>query len=97
MIYAGWSAKKEARQLGRTDCVERRCWYQCLQEMSFTRRPCSGHPQQTSRRADSHIVSNVRLQLTASSSAIQAQVTHLLGVPASTRTTRRRQPEGHLG
>ncbi|GFU05957.1 transposable element Tcb2 transposase [Trichonephila clavipes] len=41
--------------------------------MSFTRRPGSGRPRQTSRREDRHIVRNACVQPTASSSAIQAQ------------------------
>ncbi|GFY14797.1 transposable element Tcb1 transposase [Trichonephila clavipes] len=41
--------------------------------MSFTRRPGSGRPRQTSRREDSHIVRNARIQPIASPAAIQAQ------------------------
>ncbi|GFT29752.1 transposable element Tcb2 transposase [Trichonephila clavipes] len=41
--------------------------------MSFTRRSGSGRPRQTSRREDSHIVRNARVQPTASSAAIQTQ------------------------
>ncbi|GFS61089.1 transposable element Tcb2 transposase [Trichonephila clavipes] len=41
--------------------------------MSFTRRPGSGCPLQTSRREDRHIVINARVQPTASSAAIHAQ------------------------
>ncbi|GFW39653.1 transposable element Tcb2 transposase [Trichonephila clavipes] len=40
--------------------------------MSFTRRPDSGRPRQTSRREDYHIVRNARVKPTASSAAIQA-------------------------
>ncbi|GFW15615.1 uncharacterized protein TNCV_3581131 [Trichonephila clavipes] len=71
---AGWSARRVARQLGHSDCVVRRCWDQCIREMSFTRRPGSGCAEQTSRREDRHIVRDARLQPTASSTAIQAQV-----------------------
>ncbi|GFX42523.1 transposable element Tcb2 transposase [Trichonephila clavipes] len=39
MMEAGWSARRVARQLGRSDCVMRRCWDQWILEMSFTRRP----------------------------------------------------------
>ncbi|GFW93250.1 transposable element Tcb2 transposase [Trichonephila clavipes] len=41
--------------------------------MSFTRRPGSGLPRQTSRRENRHIERNARVQPTASSAAIQAQ------------------------
>ncbi|GFU71089.1 transposable element Tcb2 transposase [Trichonephila clavipes] len=42
--------------------------------MSFTRKPSSGRPRQTSRREHRHIVRNARVQPTASSAAIQVQV-----------------------
>ncbi|GFV58064.1 transposable element Tcb2 transposase [Trichonephila clavipes] len=47
-MEAGWSARRVARQLGHSDCVVRRCWDQWIREMSFTRRPDSGCPRQTS-------------------------------------------------
>ncbi|GFV96096.1 hypothetical protein TNCV_1870571 [Trichonephila clavipes] len=34
-MEAGWSAKRVARQLGHSYCVERRCWDQWIREMSF--------------------------------------------------------------
>ncbi|GFV40904.1 transposable element Tcb2 transposase [Trichonephila clavipes] len=64
--------------------------------MSFTRRSSSGHPQQTSRR-DHHIVRNARVQPTASSAAIQAQVAPSLGTPVYSRAIRKRLAKGHLG
>ncbi|GFW35087.1 uncharacterized protein TNCV_5066531 [Trichonephila clavipes] len=76
MMEAGWSARRVARQLGHSDCVVRRCWDQWIREMSFTRRLGSGSPRQTSRRR--HIVRNARVQPTASSAAIQAQVASTL-------------------
>ncbi|GFV57543.1 transposable element Tcb2 transposase [Trichonephila clavipes] len=60
MMEAGWSARRVARQLGRSDCVVRRCWDQWIREMSFTRRTGSGRPQQTSRREVRHIVPGCR-------------------------------------
>ncbi|GFY05743.1 transposable element Tcb2 transposase [Trichonephila clavipes] len=65
--------------------------------MSFTRRPGSGRPRQTSRREDCHILRNARVQPTASSAAIQAQPAPSLGDPVSFRTIQRRLAEGHLG
>ncbi|GFU72517.1 transposable element Tcb2 transposase [Trichonephila clavipes] len=44
-----------------------------------------------------HIVRNARVQPTASSAAIQAQVASSLGDPVSSRTIQRRLSEGHLG
>ncbi|GFT53557.1 HTH_Tnp_Tc3_2 domain-containing protein [Trichonephila clavipes] len=93
----GWSARRVARQLGHSDCVLRKCWDQWMREISFTRRPGSGRPRQTSHREHRHIVRNARVQLTASSAAIQTQVAPLLGAPVCSRTIRRRLAEGHLG
>ncbi|GFY10411.1 transposable element Tcb2 transposase [Trichonephila clavipes] len=56
MMEAGWSAKRVARQLGRSDCVLTRCWDQWIRDMSLTRRPGSGRARQTSRRENHHIV-----------------------------------------
>ncbi|GFW01500.1 transposable element Tcb2 transposase [Trichonephila clavipes] len=69
-MEAGCSAMRVARQLGRSDCVVRRCWDQWIQEMSFARIPGLGRPRQTSRREEHHIVRNSRVQPTASSGAI---------------------------
>ncbi|GFU80291.1 uncharacterized protein TNCV_3520681 [Trichonephila clavipes] len=62
MMEAGWSARRVARQLGRSDCVVRRCWDQWIRWMSFTRRPGSRFSLQTSRQEDHHIVRNARVQ-----------------------------------
>ncbi|GFT28609.1 transposable element Tcb2 transposase [Trichonephila clavipes] len=53
---------------------ELRCWDQWIREISFTRRPGSRCPQQTSCREDHHIARNVYVQSTTSSVTIQAQV-----------------------
>ncbi|GFW95818.1 transposable element Tcb2 transposase [Trichonephila clavipes] len=81
MMEAEWSARRVARQLGRFDCIVRRCWDQWIRDMSFTRRLDSGRPGQTSRREDCHIVRNTRIQPTASRASIQAQVAPSLGAP----------------
>ncbi|GFV51237.1 HTH_Tnp_Tc3_2 domain-containing protein [Trichonephila clavipes] len=65
--------------------------------MSFTGRPGSGRLQQTSHQEDRHIVRKARVQPTASSAAIQAQVASSLGAPVSSRTIRRHLAEGHFG
>ncbi|GFY15818.1 transposable element Tcb2 transposase [Trichonephila clavipes] len=64
--------------------------------MSFTRRPGSGRPRQTSRQ-DHQIVRNACVQPTASSANIQAQMEPSLGAPVSSQTIRRRLAEEHLG
>ncbi|GFU45983.1 HTH_Tnp_Tc3_2 domain-containing protein [Trichonephila clavipes] len=74
MMEAGWSARRLHRQLGHSDCIVRRFGDQWIREMSFTRRPDSGRPRQTSRQEEHHIVRNARVQPTASSAAILEQV-----------------------
>ncbi|GFT98478.1 transposable element Tcb2 transposase [Trichonephila clavipes] len=93
MMKAGWSARRVASQLGRSDCVVRRCWDQWIREMSFTRRPGLGRPRQISRQEDRHILRNACVQPTASSATIKALVAHSLGAPVSSRTIRRRLAE----
>ncbi|GFU58220.1 uncharacterized protein TNCV_697301 [Trichonephila clavipes] len=58
MMEAGWSTKRVARQLGRSDCVVKKCWDQWIRKMSFTRRLDSGRPRPINRREDHHIVRN---------------------------------------
>ncbi|GFX24003.1 transposable element Tcb2 transposase [Trichonephila clavipes] len=74
MMDAGWSARRVSRQLGRFHCIGKRCWDQCVGAMSFTQRPGSGHPRQTKRPEDRHIVRNACVQPTALSTVIKAQV-----------------------
>ncbi|GFT67644.1 uncharacterized protein TNCV_2361971 [Trichonephila clavipes] len=85
-MEAEWSARRVARQLGLSDCFVRRCWDQWIRKMSFTRRPGSGRPRQTSYREDHLIVRNARVQPTTSSCTIQAQVAPLIEAPVSSRT-----------
>ncbi|GFV55577.1 HTH_Tnp_Tc3_2 domain-containing protein [Trichonephila clavipes] len=86
-----------ARQLSRSDSVVRRCWDQWIRKRSFTRKPGTGRPRQTSRREDPHFVRNVSVHPTASSAAIQAQVAPSLGAHVSSKTVRRHLDDGHLG
>ncbi|PRD19384.1 UNVERIFIED_CONTAM: hypothetical protein NCL1_57479 [Trichonephila clavipes] len=79
MMEAVWSSRRVAHQLGGSDCVARRCWDQWIRDMSFTQRPGSGCPRQTSCREDHRIVRNARVEPTALSAAIQAQVEPLQG------------------
>ncbi|GFY26196.1 transposable element Tcb2 transposase [Trichonephila clavipes] len=91
MMEAGWPARRIAHKLGRSDCVEMRCWDQWVQEMSFTRRS-----RQTSSRENHHIVRNARVQSTTLSTAIQAPVAPSLGAPVSSRAIKRHLAEGLL-
>ncbi|GFV68472.1 transposable element Tcb2 transposase [Trichonephila clavipes] len=87
LMEAVWYARRVTRQLGRSDCVVKRCWDQWIRGMSFTRRLGLGRPRQTSRREDPPpIVRKARVQPTASLAAIQAQVAPSLVSPVSSRT-----------
>ncbi|GFU55933.1 HTH_Tnp_Tc3_2 domain-containing protein [Trichonephila clavipes] len=77
-------------------CTSWKFSHQLFPDFRLKRRPGSGHPRQTSRREDHHIVRNAHVLPTASSAAIQAQVVPSLGVPVSSRTMRKRLAEGHF-
>ncbi|GFW64711.1 transposable element Tcb2 transposase [Trichonephila clavipes] len=94
MMEVGWTARRIARQLGRSDCVVRKRWDQWIREMSFTRNPGSGRPRLTSRQEDHHIVRNARVRPTSSSDALQAQVAPSLGAPVSPQTETELQRNG---
>ncbi|GFX87907.1 transposable element Tcb2 transposase [Trichonephila clavipes] len=93
MMEDGWSARRVARQLGRSDCVVRRCWDQCIRAILFTRRLGSGRPQQTSPPHCKKVTCtancfNACHPGTGNTFTIEAEV--------SSRTIRRRLAEGHL-
>ncbi|GFW99573.1 transposable element Tcb2 transposase [Trichonephila clavipes] len=79
-MEAGWPVRQVTRQLGRSDCVVRRFGDQWIRRMSFTQRPVSGRPRQTSRQ-DLHIVRNAPEPPTASSAAFHPQVALSQGAP----------------
>ncbi|GFX24135.1 HTH_Tnp_Tc3_2 domain-containing protein [Trichonephila clavipes] len=92
MMEAGWSARRVARQLDHSDCVVRR-WIKTSGSDRCHLHEDQAHDE-SSRRSPHR---NARVQPTASSAAIQAQVAPSLEAPVSSRTIRRRLAEGHLG
>ncbi|GFW34507.1 transposable element Tcb2 transposase [Trichonephila clavipes] len=94
LMEAGWSDRQVAHKLSHSDCVVRRCWAQWIREMSITRRPGSGRPRLTSRREDSHIVRNARVQPTASSAGTSTPFTRS---PSVFSNNRKVPGERHLG
>ncbi|GFT21776.1 transposable element Tcb2 transposase [Trichonephila clavipes] len=93
MMEAGWSARRVVRQLGGCDCVVRRCWDQWIRERCHLREEQAKDDRPVVKKTG-HIVRNARVQLTASSAVIQAQVAPSLGAPMSSRTIRRRRTFG---
>ncbi|GFV86348.1 uncharacterized protein TNCV_1469111 [Trichonephila clavipes] len=57
------------------DLAVRRCWDQWTKETSFTRRPGSERPLQTSLREDPQIIQHARVEPIASFAAIQTHTT----------------------
>ncbi|GFS84436.1 transposable element Tcb2 transposase [Trichonephila clavipes] len=86
MMEVVWSAQRVVRQVSRSDLTVKRCWDQWTEKTSFTGRPCSGHPQQTSHRKDHHIIRNARVQPTASLAAVETQATLSIWAPVSSQT-----------
>ncbi|PRD33178.1 UNVERIFIED_CONTAM: hypothetical protein NCL1_18224 [Trichonephila clavipes] len=64
--------------------------------MSFTRRSCSGRPQQTNRRDGHRIIRNAMRRANCFIPPIQAQVVCILWAHVSSRTILRCLVEGHL-
>ncbi|GFV23351.1 uncharacterized protein TNCV_4780641 [Trichonephila clavipes] len=93
MREAGWSARRVARQLGRSDCVEVVLGQVDPRNVIYTKTRLKRRYRQTSRREGHHIVRNGRVHPTASSAAIQAQVAPYLGANVSSQTILRRLAE----
>ncbi|GFW66962.1 uncharacterized protein TNCV_4688471 [Trichonephila clavipes] len=81
MMEAGCSARREARQLGRSDCAVRRCWDQWIREVVIYMKTRFRMPSidQSSRRPPYH--KECTRTDNCLSSAIQAQVAPSLGAP----------------
>ncbi|GFW51173.1 transposable element Tcb2 transposase [Trichonephila clavipes] len=95
-IYT-WNARLEALNTSDNSLWEAQRFLKNKRSQIPTLNCATGRPRQTSRREDHHIIRNARVQPTASSAAIQAQVAPSLGAPVSSRTVRRRLAERHLG
>ncbi|GFU00873.1 uncharacterized protein TNCV_4820001 [Trichonephila clavipes] len=60
MMEAGWSARRVVHQLGRSDCVVRRCWDQCVTTHAtaprshFSTRQCSASHSKVVTRLSLH-------------------------------------------
>ncbi|GFV71549.1 transposable element Tcb2 transposase [Trichonephila clavipes] len=82
------------QRVGRSALTVKRFWGQWTENTSFTRRPGSGRPRQTSNREDRHILRQV--EKTASSSTGQTQAASSLRTPVSSRSIGKHLAEGHL-
>ncbi|GFU22834.1 transposable element Tcb1 transposase [Trichonephila clavipes] len=96
MMEAEWSSRRVTRQIGLLDLTVMKFWDQWTEEMSFTWRPGSGGPRQTSRQETRHIVRHARIQPTASLVTVQTQAVSSRQAPVSSRIIGRRLAGRHL-
>ncbi|GFV87114.1 hypothetical protein TNCV_5113321 [Trichonephila clavipes] len=79
MMEDGWSARRVARQVDRSDLTVRRCWDHWTEETSREKRrdrrgrPGSECPRHSILREDRPIIRHAREEITVSLAAVQTQ------------------------
>ncbi|GFT36726.1 uncharacterized protein TNCV_329181 [Trichonephila clavipes] len=74
MKTAGWSTRRVARQVDRSECAVRNCWEQWTREGIHARKTGSGTNRKTTRREDRRIVRQALVDPTVTRSTIRADV-----------------------
>ncbi|GFX74845.1 transposable element Tcb2 transposase [Trichonephila clavipes] len=74
METAGWSTRRVASQVDRSECAVRNCWEQWTRECTHARKTGSGATRKTTRREDRRIVRQALVDLTVTRSMIRADV-----------------------
>ncbi|GFT21129.1 transposable element Tc1 transposase [Trichonephila clavipes] len=74
MKTAGWSTRRVAGQMDRSECAVRNCWEQWTREGTHARKTGSGATRKTMRREDRRIVRQALEDLTVTRSTIRADV-----------------------
>ncbi|GFU62896.1 HTH_Tnp_Tc3_2 domain-containing protein [Trichonephila clavipes] len=74
MKTAGWTTRRVAGQVDRSECDVRNCWEQCTREGTHARKNGSGATRKTTRRDDRRIVRQALMDPTVTRSTIQADV-----------------------
>ncbi|GFV41211.1 transposable element Tc1 transposase [Trichonephila clavipes] len=92
MKTAGWSTRRVAGQVDRSECAVRNCWEQWTREGAHARKTGSGATRKTTRREDQRIVRQALVDLTVTRSKIRADVSVAI-VP---RTISRHLAEANL-
>ncbi|GFT32052.1 transposable element Tcb1 transposase [Trichonephila clavipes] len=92
MKTAGWSTRRVAGQVDRSECVVRNCWEQWTREGTHVRKTGSGATRKTTRREDRRIVRQALVDPTVTRSTKQADV----GVAIVPRTISRHLAEANL-
>ncbi|GFW90852.1 transposable element Tcb1 transposase [Trichonephila clavipes] len=74
MKTAGWSTRRVAGQVDRSECAVRNCWEQWTREGTHVRKTGSGVTRKTTRREDRRIVRRALVDPTVTRSTIRADV-----------------------
>ncbi|GFV35213.1 HTH_Tnp_Tc3_2 domain-containing protein [Trichonephila clavipes] len=92
MKTAGWSTRRVAGQVDRSECAVRNCWEQWTREGTHARKTGSGASRKTTRREDRRIVWQALVDPTVTRSTIRADV----GVAIVPQTISRHLAEANL-
>ncbi|GFU42464.1 uncharacterized protein TNCV_4555931 [Trichonephila clavipes] len=92
MKTAGWSTRRVAGQVDRSECVVRNCWEQWTREGTHARKTGSGATRKTTRREDRRIVRQALEDPTVTRSTTRADV----GVVIVPQTISRHLAEANL-
>ncbi|GFV30723.1 transposable element Tc1 transposase [Trichonephila clavipes] len=92
MKTAGWSTRRVAGQVDRSECAVRNCWEQWTREGTHARKTGSGATRKTTRRDDRRIMRQALVDLTVTRSTIRADV----GVAIVSQTISRHLAEANL-
>ncbi|GFV38084.1 transposable element Tc1 transposase [Trichonephila clavipes] len=92
MKTAGWSTRRVAGQVDRSECAVRNCWEQWTREGTHARKTGSGATRKTTRREDRRIVRQALVGPTVTRSTIRADV----GVAIVPQTISRHLAEANL-
>ncbi|GFV48848.1 transposable element Tcb1 transposase [Trichonephila clavipes] len=92
MKTAGWSTRRVAIQVNRSECAVRNCWEQWTREGTHARKTGSGATRKATRREDRRIVRQALVDPTVTRSTIRADV----GVAIVPQTISRHLAEANL-
>ncbi|GFW89084.1 transposable element Tc1 transposase [Trichonephila clavipes] len=92
MKTAGWSTRRVAGQVNRSECAVRNCWEQWTREGTLARKTGSGATRKTKRREDRRIMRQTLVDPTMTRSTIRADV----GVAIVPQTISRHFAEANL-
>ncbi|GFU72398.1 transposable element Tc1 transposase [Trichonephila clavipes] len=92
MKTTGWTTRRVAGQVDRSECAVRNCWEQWTREGTHARKTGSGATRKTTRREDRRIVRQALVDPTVTHSTIRADV----GIAIVQQTISMHLPEANL-